>query len=332
MPKNVKEQVLTILNKYKGEYKSGEELASDIGVSRTAVWKAINTLREQGFNIQGSTKSGYILSSDTDILDKEAIAASLSEGAAAFYEIECVKEIDSTNDELKRRAFSYEKEGLTIIAESQTKGKGRRGRSFFSPNNTGLYLSVLLRPDLSVEDSVLITTLASVAGARAVEDVNSSLKPGDVKIKWVNDLFLEGKKISGILTEGNISMETGKLDYAVLGIGFNLEIPEGTWPSDIADTAGSIFNKKAPAGTRNALATAFLNLFLDYYKKLPKLDYLDEYRNRQLTIDKNIRVITAAGERKAKCLGVNDRCELMVRFDGESEDTTLNSGEISIRM
>ena len=332
MSKNVKEQVLTILNKYKGEYKSGEELASDIGVSRTAVWKAINSLREQGFNIQGSTKSGYILSSDTDILDKETIAASLSTDAWAFYKIECVKEIDSTNDELKRRVFSYEKEGLTIIAESQTKGKGRRGRSFFSPNNTGLYLSVLLRPDLSIEDSVLITTLASVAGAKAVEQVNASLKPGDVKIKWVNDLFLDNKKISGILTEGNISMETGKLDYAVLGIGFNIESPEVSWPSDIAGTAGSIFDKKAPAGTRNALATAFLNLFLDYYKKLPKLDYLDEYRNRQLSLDKNIRVITAAGERTAKCLGVNDRCELIVRFDGESRDTTLNSGEISIRL
>ncbi len=332
MSKNVKEQVLTILNMHKGEYKSGEELASGIGVSRTAVWKAINALREQGFNIQGSTKSGYILSQDTDILDKEAVSSSLSPEARGFYDIECVKEIDSTNDELKRRAFSCEKEGLTVIAESQTKGKGRRGRSFFSPDDTGLYLSVLLRPDLSVEDSVLITTLASVAGAKAVEAVNSSLKPGDVKIKWVNDLFLRNKKIAGILTEGNISMETGRLDYAVLGIGFNIEPPKDSWPSDIEKTAGSIFDKKAPAGTRNALSTAFLDAFFYYYKKLPELSYLDEYRTRQISMNKEVRVITGATERKAKCVGVNDRCELLVRFEGDTEDTALNSGEISIKL
>lgn len=334
MPRiSVKEQVLTILNENRGNSYSGQDLADEIGVSRTAVWKAINLLREEGYSISGSTKLGYVLDEDTDVLDKKCITDMLSKEAKDFYNIECVKIISSTNDEVGKRGMASAKEGLCIVAEEQTAGKGRKGRSFFSPGATGLYLSILLRPNMSFEDAVLITTAASVAAAKACEKTNTALEDGDVGIKWVNDLFLNGKKISGILTEANLDMETSKLDFAVMGIGFNLAPPKGEWPKDIENTAGSLFENELVPGSRNVLTAAFLDYFLDIYKDLPNVTYLTEYRKRSVAIGKMVNVMDGAGnKREAEVVGIDDRCQLIVRFKDEICDTVLNSGEISIKL
>lgn len=334
MPRiSVKEQVLTILNENRGNSYSGQNLADEIGVSRTAVWKAINLLREEGYSISGSTKLGYVLDEDTDVLDKKCIMDMLSKEAKDFYNIECFKIISSTNDEVRKRGMASAKEGLCIVAEEQTAGKGRKGRSFFSPGATGLYLSILLRPNMSFEDAVLITTAASVAAAKACEKTNTALSEGDVGIKWVNDLFLNGKKISGILTEANLDMETSKLDFAVMGIGFNLAPPKGGWPKDIENTAGSLFENELVPGSRNVLTAAFLDYFLDIYKELPNVTYLDDYRKRSIAIGKVVNVMDGAGnKREANVVGIDDRCQLIARFNDEVCDTILNSGEISIKL
>ncbi|MBO7333581.1 MAG: biotin--[acetyl-CoA-carboxylase] ligase [Lachnospiraceae bacterium] len=329
-----KEKILALLNERKGTSYSGQELADTLNISRTSVWKAINALRDEGVKIGGSTNSGYTLAPESDVLNSYVVEDLLNEDSRSFYRINCVKTIDSTNLKCKSEAESGAYEGVTYIAEEQTKGRGRRGRSFFSPDSTGLYLSILLRPELEISDAVLITTAAAVAAATASEKVNDLIKEGDVKIKWVNDLYLNDKKISGILTEAGLSMETGGFDYAVMGIGFNLAPPKGGWPDDIKDRAGSLFEEGlCPAGTRNRLAAEFLNAFLPIYKALPDVTYLSEYRKRQLTLDKDIDVIDGAGNKKrAHATGIDDRCGLIVIFEGEDKPVTLTSGEISTRV
>lgn len=330
---SVKERVLHILHQHRGTYYSGQELAETLEVSRTAVWKAINQLREAGYNISGSTKLGYTMDAATDILSDDAIMNELTEEAKSFYQLQCLKTIDSTNNAIQERGVQGVAEGLCIVAEEQTAGRGRKGRSFYSPDATGLYLSILLRPNLSVQDATLITTAAAVAGAKACEVANSSLSSGDIQIKWVNDLFLKGKKISGILTEAFLSMETGDLDYAIMGIGFNLCPPKGGWPEAISQVAGSLFDKECPGGTRNLLAATFMNEFYMIYRQLPDVSYMAEYRQRQLALGKEVSLLSADGtSQQAKVIDVDDRGQLMVQLESSSEITTINSGEISIRL
>lgn len=330
---SVKDKVLEMLDGHKGTYYSGQDLAEQLQVSRTAIWKAITNLRNEGYEIEGSTKLGYCMAENTDVLHKEKIQKSLSKEAQRFYRVETVKTIDSTNLAVRERGICGEAEGLCIVAEEQTAGKGRRGKSFASPKTTGVYLSILLRPQLSFEKSVLITTAAAAAAARACEQVNENLAEKEVQIKWVNDLFLNNRKICGILTEGFLSMETRGLDYAVMGIGFNLCPPEQGWPEEIEGIAGSLFEERYPAGSRNRLVSAFLNEFLPYYQNLEERAFLEEYRSRQLAMDKDVVVLEADGsKRNAHVIGVDDMCQLLVRYEGTEEIFALNSGEISVKL
>ena len=330
---SVKERVLHILHEHRGTYYSGQELAEELQVSRTAVWKAINQLREAGYNISGSTKLGYTMDAATDILSDDAIMNGLSEDAKSFYRLQCLKSIDSTNNAVREQGVQGAAEGLCMVAEEQTAGRGRKGRSFYSPDATGLYLSILLRPNLSIQGATLITTAAAVAGAKACEAANSTLSSGDVQIKWVNDLFLNEKKISGILTEAFLSMETGALDYAIMGIGFNLCPPKGGWPEAISRVAGSLFHEECPSGIRNLLAATFMNEFYRIYDQLPDVGYMKEYRQRQLALGKEVSLLSADGTSvQAKVIDVDDRGQLVVQLAASSEMTTINSGEISIRV
>lgn len=330
---SVKEKVLHILHEHRGTYYSGQELAEQLTVSRTAVWKAINGLREEGYHISGSTKLGYTMDVTTDILSSDAILNGLNQEANAFYQLQCLATVDSTNNAVREQGVQGTAEGLCVIAEEQTAGRGRKGRAFYSPDATGLYLSILLRPSLSFQDATLITTAAAVAGAKACEVANDMLSAGDVQIKWVNDLFLHGKKISGILTEAFLSMETGELDYAIMGIGFNLCPPKDGWPDNISHVAGSLFDKECPSGTRNLMASTFLNEFYKIYHLLPDVGYMKEYRSRQLAMGKEVSLLSADGTSvQAKVMDVDDRGQLVVRLAGSSEMTTVNSGEISIKM
>lgn len=334
----VKDRVLSTLCKDYGTYHSGQEIAEALHVTRAAVWKAIGKLREEGYEIDGTTNRGYALMQNADALSEETVRAFLNPEAAAFFRVECVAVTGSTNNDLKMRGQEGEPEGLVIAAEAQTAGKGRQGRSFYSPKNTGLYFSLLLRPELNAEDAVLITAAAAAVSAKACEKACDNLSSGDISIKWVNDLYLNGRKVAGILTEGALSIETARLDYAVLGIGFNLYTPAGGWPEEIRDVAGSLVPESAEAarqkGLRSRIVAEFLNEFLPVYRTLIERSFLEEYAKRQMVVGREVEVM--AGDppyRTALAIGVDADCHLLVHYpeDPENELHALNSGEVRIK-
>lgn len=244
-------------------------------------------------------------------------------GLPDFFQVYGIEECGSTNTYIKERADSLP-EGFTLIADRQTAGRGRRGRSFFSPGSTGLYMSLLLRPDLSPGDAALITPAAAVAAARAV-DRCFGVEAG---IKWVNDLYLNGKKICGILAESAFT-DARLLGYTVLGVGVNLAPPEGGFPEELTDIVGAIENTARP-GDRERLASAFLREFLELYRALPETPFLSEYRKRNLIKDRDVTVITADGSYPAHALGVEDDFSLALRLPDGSR-RTIAAGEVSVR-
>lgn len=316
-----KEKLLSLLEGSRGAYLSGEEIARRLSVSRTAVWKAVNALRSAGYEISGAQNRGYCLDAHTDILSAQGIRHHLEWDNLSLEVTPCA---DSTNALLRQRAAEGAREGCVILSNQQTQGRGRLGREFYSPPDTGVYMSLLLRPrDLEPSQAVRITTMAAVAACRAIEAVSGK----QAAIKWVNDIFLSGKKVCGILTEGSYNLETGKLGDVVLGIGFNVYPPAGGFPEELADIAGSIFQNQVDEG-KNRLAASFLNHFLGIYHS-PN-GYAREYRERSMVIGHAIRVLAPSGERAAYALDVDKDCRLVVRYDDGSVDT-LSSAEVSIR-
>ncbi|MBQ6427736.1 MAG: biotin--[Oscillospiraceae bacterium] len=210
----------------------------------------------------------------------------------------------------------------------QTAGKGRMGRSFYSPAGSGLYMSVLLQPMLKAADAVNITACAAVAVAEAIE----SLAPVQAQIKWVNDVYVEGRKVCGILTEASLDSGTAAVNYLVVGIGINIRPPEGGFPADLQKIAGSVFGEEEIPGLRCRLAAAVLDRLLGYYEHLQEKPWLEEYRKRSLVTGKEIRVLMPGKEpENGTAIGIGDDFSLLVQM----EDGTLrrlNSGEVSIRV
>ena len=322
---SVKMQVLEVLESNRGTFISGNELAKKISVSRNAVWKAIKSLEEEGYQIQAIKNKGYSLSEETDILSFQSIRKHFKRYQDTF-DIEVYKVIDSTNNKAKILGSEGALEGKVIIAEEQTGGKGRLGRSFFSPTGSGIYMSLLLRPKVEATKALLITTAAAVAVAEAIEAVSHK----DAKIKWVNDIFIDEKKVCGILTEASLGMENGGVEYAVLGIGINVKEPKGGFPKEIKDIATSIF-KDANTDVRSQLIAEILERFWDYYQVLCEKTYMEEYKRRSFLIGRRITVISGEERRDATALEINDDCQLKVRMD-DGEECILSTGEVSIKL
>ena len=233
----VKQEVLAALDAARGRYISGQELAAQLDVSRTAVWKAVAALRRDGIPIKAVTNRGYTLAQSVDVLNAAAVAAQLDEATVKALQIEVVDRLPGTNAALRSRADAGAREGLVLIAQAQSAGRGRGGHSFYSPPG-GLYMSILLRPEIGARQAVGLTAMAAVAAARAAE----RLCGVPITIKWVNDLWKNGKKVCGILTEAALDLESGMLDYAVLGLGFNVVAPADGWPEDLRDVAGALYD------------------------------------------------------------------------------------------
>ncbi len=229
-----KERVLRALEAREGAHVSGAQLARELGVTRNSVWKAVNALRREGYHIDATTNRGYALSHEDDLLSASGIRRFLPADAPLLPTVR--KSLDSTNAEALRRAVDGAPEGTVIVAEEQTAGRGRRGRSFFSPAGTGIYLSILVRPALAAERAHLLTCSAAVTVAEAIE----ACAGVDASIKWVNDVYCRGKKVAGILTEGSFDLEGGVLQHAVVGIGVNVRPPHAGFPAEIAERAGAV--------------------------------------------------------------------------------------------
>ena len=300
-----KEKLLTLLESRRGSFVSGEEAAKELSVSRAAVCKAVKA-------------RGYCLSQAGDVLSAQGIARYLNPEICPLVE----KSLDSTNAAARRLAEQGAAEGTVVLSGSQTQGRGRYGRSFYSPADTGVYLSLLLRPTGDPQQTVLLTAAAAGAMCQAME----ALGVEDPKIKWVNDIFLRGKKVCGILCEASFSLETGAPEYVVVGAGINVYTPQGGFPPEIADIAGALWNAPVPDG-KNRLAAEFLNRFWTLYRGGG--DFLEDYRRRSLVIGKTVTVAAGDTARKALALDIDDRCRLRVRFEN-GEEQTLSYGEVSI--
>ena len=239
-----KETILAALTAAKGTAVSGAQMAERAGVSRAAVWKAICALRDEGYVIDAVTRGGYTLHADDGRLTAAAVAAHLHTDGLA---LTALQSTDSTNTRIRVLAEDGAPEGTVVVAAAQTAGRGRSGKSFLSPAGTGLYMSILLRPALTMGDSLLITTAAAVAVSRAIERVAGC----EAKIKWVNDVYVDEKKVCGILTEGALDLENGGLRYAILGIGINICPPDGGFPRAFGH-CGRIAGKERGSPARTA--------------------------------------------------------------------------------
>ena len=322
---SVKEAVLSKLEQHRGKDISGEALAKELGVSRAAVWKAINSLKEQGHNIESSTNRGYRLSGDSDILSAEGIKLHLI-GDAAAADVIVFDEIDSTNLEAKRMAANGAKNAAIIVADSQTLGRGRFGRSFYSPEGCGIYMSILLKPTAEqLSEAVMLTTAAAVAVCRAA----SKLGRVEAGIKWVNDIYVNEKKACGILSEAVFDIESGSIGSVVIGIGINFKQGAEPLPDEIANIAGSFFGEFAPISRNEFTARVANELFL-MLPQLSEREFLKEYRERSILIGKEI--VYSRGNEKYAAIAedIDNDGALVVRYeDGRIE--ALRSGEVSVR-
>ena len=255
------------------------------------------------------------------ILDKKILEQYLNQKL----NIEIFNELDSTNNYLKMIGSKSEKENKLVIALSQTGGRGRMGRSFYSPNGTGLYFSLLLYPQISAEKSLFLTVMAAVSVAETVMEYNKN----DVKIKWVNDIYIDGKKVCGILTEGAINSKK-MLDYAVVGIGINVIAPESGFPDDIKDIATAIFPGKAEDNIKEKIVADVVNRFFDMYNGVDT-DYVKRYKKNSYLTGKNINIISGEALRPATVIDITDDCHLLVKNEnGEIEE--ISSGDVSVRL
>lgn len=318
----VKESVLSILHQHIGQPISGTEVASSLHISRNAVWKAVSALKAEGYPIEAATNRGYVLTKAVDVVSAALITEELSTREIGR-SIEVFGELPSTNDYAKMRAAKGAVHGTVIIADNQPLGRGRKGRSFYSPKNSGIYMSIVLRPDFDVETAGTLTCLAAVAAAEAVEQV-SGLQIG---IKWVNDLFCDGKKLCGILTEAVMDLESGGLESMVVGIGINVAKME--FPPEVADVAASVSNLCGREISRNHLAGCILNRFEERLDRIETRDFIEDYRRRSVLTGKEVTVYGGRESYSALVTGIDDWGHLIVRTPtGEQH---LNSGEVSVK-
>ena len=320
----LKHQVLKILEENRGSSVNGAKLATELFVTRSSIWKAIKSLQKDGYHIEAVTNRGYCLLLQNDIVSAESITPFLRDSALDFT-LDVRQTVTSTNTLAKELAANGSKEGTVIIAREQTEGRGRMGRVFYSPNSSGVYFSVILRPKLNLEDSLLITTGTALAVAQAIETI------AHVKayIKWVNDIYIEDKKVCGILTEASLNFESGSLEYAVVGIGINIETKD--FPDGIQQIAGSIFDDK-PGETpvTSMLVAEVLNNLAKCMNSLTDKKYLEEYRKRSFLIGKDILVLRGKEVIPAKAIDIDEKARLVVEYENHTTEA-LVSGEVSVR-
>ena len=319
----IKDILLQKLVEAKDGYVSGEAVAEKIGVSRNAVSKAAAQLRRDGFLIDSSPKKGYRISRENLMCPACCIAGYMKSPPPVII---TENTVTSTNEEVKKLARDGAPEGLLLTAEEQVSGKGRTGKSYFSPRGTGIYMSVLLYPSFTAADAKLITTCAAVAVCRSIEPLSD--KP--VTIKWVNDVYSGDRKVCGILTEGSLNVESGMLSKAVLGIGINLVPPESGFGM-LTGIAGTVL-KDARDGwdVKGKVIASVYDNFMEEYRRLPKAEFIEEYKKRSYLPGKNITVLKRDGNRDAIAVKIGDDLRLLVRYENGVEEW-LDSGEVSIK-
>ena len=315
MPQSTKQALLQALSAAAGDYISGQQLAGTLGVSRAAIHKAAQALTAQGYALDSAPRRGYRLLGGDPFC-----AEAVGDYPAPIY---LYDRLDSSNLTAKQLALTGAPHGTLVLTSQQTSGRGRLGRRFESPAGKGVYASLLLRPALSAADAQTVTIGAAVAVARAVK----TLCGLELGIKWVNDLYYQGKKVCGILTEAGTDIESGQLEWLVVGIGLNLTTTAADWPEELSRTAGSLFPGGPSPVSRAALAGAIARELLAL---CPAFDCLDEYRTRCFVPGHWVTVCTGTETYAAKALFIDDAGQLVVEREG-SRIEALRHGEVSIR-
>ena len=321
-----RERVYHLLQEKPGAFLSGQALSRNLGISRAAVWKAIDSLRRDGYTIEARPGLGYRLTSAPDVLVEREVRRCLSPGTGCP-DLRCLEEVDSTNSYLKREALAGAASGTVAVANCQSAGRGRMTRSFQSPPGRGVYLSVLLRPHLPPGELLGVTGMTAVAVARAVERT-AGVRPG---IKWTNDLVLNGRKICGILTEMALEGETQMTQSLVIGAGVNVSHT----PEDFGPQVSRMATSLAQEGysvSRPALAAAMIE---ELYRLVGSLggdtsQWVEEYRRDCVTLGRTVRLLWTDRQVEAQALDVDGQFGLVVRLENGTE-TTLRTGEVSVR-
>lgn len=322
----MKYEVLHILKKNTHTFVSGQLISDKLGVSRTAVWKYINNLKKEGYLIDSSSKKGYKLLDSPDILSFEEIQKYLKTKYIGKKILHAEK-VDSTNNRAKELASGGEPHGTLVIAEEQAGGRGRLGRVWYSPKYKGIWLSMILRPDINPMQIPKITQIAAAAVVTSLKDFKI-----DATIKWPNDIILNGKKICGILTEMNAEMN--KVHYVVLGMGINANLDKDDLEKDILDKATSIKIETGTTLDRKSFVGNLINKFEYLYEEFDKTQNIKSSmkicRNNSAVIGKTIRIIRGENETFAKALDLDENGALMVEYKNGTRENLI-SGEISIR-
>lgn len=322
---STKEKVLKYLEEIDSDYVSGQVLAKNLGLSRTAVWKSIADLRKDGAQIEAITNRGYHLIRKSYKLSEKIIKKSFDDLDVYFFE-----EIDSTNNYCKLLASKDKNKNALVVSNKQLKGRGRLGRVFESPNG-GVYFSLLLNTNKSSSDNLLVTSAAAVAVTRAIKKVCNI----DTQIKWVNDIYLNNKKVCGILTEGIIDMEAGRIAAMVVGIGINFATPKTSFAPELAPILTSLYNEynNIPSNvSMNELVVTVIKELLLIWDNIEDKSFLDEYRKRSNVIHKYVNIIRDKKVDSAYVEDINDSAHLLVKLDNSDEIIELGTGEITLRL
>ena len=329
--------LLDMLIEQNGRPLSGEEAALRLGLSRVSVWKAVQKLRDEGYEIEGGKNKGYILKPSSDVLNAFSIEKNLSAFAQSVCQrkVEVFKTIDSTNTEAKRRLNSSSRaealHGTVLFAEHQSAGRGRFSRSFYSPKGAGLYFSLIFCPSIpamterEVPSSALYTAISATVICRCLKALGFA-----PQIKWVNDIYLNGKKICGILSEGIIDMETSSVQAVIIGIGLNVK--ESNFPPELKNKAGALFSEaEDPSFNRNVLASSIISSLIEALYGLHSQNTLmEEYKSLSLLTGKKVKVLPFAGTPyQALVLGISDLGHLIIETDDGKKDELI-SGEVSL--
>ncbi|MCL2224412.1 MAG: biotin--[acetyl-CoA-carboxylase] ligase [Defluviitaleaceae bacterium] len=329
-----KKNLLELLERNRGQSISGEFIAGQLGISRAAVWKAVKELEKEGYVITAATKRGYCLSGENDILSAQGILPFLRDAGETERGRKIIVEpsLESTNITAKQLAISGAEHGTVVLADHQTAGRGRYGRSFFSPKGCSVYMSLILRPqEIWLDVPTLVTAFSAVAVCDAIKTVCEK----ETQIKWVNDIFFDGKKICGISTEAVADYESGTISWIVVGIGVNFITPQEGVPQELQNVIGTIFAAaEKPTATRNRLAAEIINNMaaLDTAQRAQE-NFLKKYRERLLFIGEEIIVSGTHGAGKdftATATDIDETGRLIVRTEN-GEVLSLSSGEVRVR-
>lgn len=323
----MRDEILEELQKNKGHYISGEEISTRLNVSRTAIWKYMNQLKDMGYIIESQTKKGYrLLESPDNLLPLEL--KQLLNTSVIGRNIQYFDQIDSTNLHAKRAAEEGFEDGTVILADEQLRGKGRLGRTWASPKGKGIWMTIMLKPKINTTEAAKITLLAACSVCKAIEDI-CGVSP---KIKWPNDLILNGKKVCGILTE--MGAELDEINYLIVGIGINVNLNQEEFPEELQTIATSIKAAKGSIVSRKDLAAAIINYFECYYNAFTASgslkDFIQEYREKSAVLGKTIRVISSGTELQGNAVDISDEGQLLVQLENGIIKEII-SGEVSIR-